>query len=36
MYMKEIIIKLIKGSQLSLRKIANLLEISYNTVQALN
>ncbi|NLK21893.1 MAG: transposase [Epulopiscium sp.] len=36
MYMKELIIRLIKGSKLSLRKVANLLEISYNVVQALN
>lgn len=36
MYMKEIIIRLIKESKLSLRKISNLLEVSYNIVQALN
>lgn len=36
MYMNEIIIRLIKESKLSLRKIANLLEVSYNMVQALN
>jgi len=35
MYMKELIIKLVKGSKLSLRKVSILLEVSYNIVQAL-